>query len=155
MTISGNSRRSRAFTLLEVMIALAIGVLVLGACMPAFLNWAAERKLRSPLNDLAKTVARARFASLASGNAAILQLNEHGFSFGSNHFKFDPEVRVRLQTPGGNSDWQGFKEEKWTVYASGLCEPWKIEFSLANGSFVRSRLDPLTGNLEEEESLIR
>ena len=148
------SVRWRGFTLLEIMIALAIGTLVLGACIPAFLNWSAERKLRGPVNELAKMVARARFDSLTTGNSASVQLTDEAIVYGKARVALDPAVRLRYRAPH-DADWQVVKASQLKVYASGLCEPWLIEFALADGSYVRNRVDPLTGFFEEEESFIR
>lgn len=159
MTISVGKRLSRrtrrgAFTLLEIMIVLAIGTLVLGGCIPAFLNWSAERKLRSPVTELANFVSRARFDSLSSGNSATVRLTDQGMAYGKRTFRFDPSVKLRVRSPQ-DEDWRVPKEVNFVVFPSGLCEPWLIEFSLADGSYLRNRVDPLTGFLEEEESFIR
>jgi len=142
------------FTLLEATIALMIASLTLGACLPAFLNWNTERKLRAPLDALGTLMQRARNEAMISGTPSQLRFADGVFVYGSEQLTLPPDVRVRALKPG-TAAWQVTDQAVVGIQPSGLCDAWRFEFSLNDGSYVRMATDPLTGFFTEEASSIR
>lgn len=67
------SRRSRAgFTLVELLIVLAIAGLILAIGIPSLLNVLARQRLEGPVRDIATLAHRARQAAVSRGAPAVL-----------------------------------------------------------------------------------
>lgn len=148
------SRRA-AFTLLEAMIAIMIGSLVLGACLPAFLNWGTERKLRAPLAELGGMIQRARAEAITRGTTSRLGIGVGGFSREGEQAIMPDGVKLQILKPGTEKWTTPGKDAALRILSTGMCEPWRLEFSAEDGSFLRVAVDPLTGFVNEETSFVQ
>ena len=151
----GRSSFQAGFTLLEATITIMIASLVVGACLPAFINWNSERKLRGPANQLAELIQHARTDAVVNGVSKCVAIRNESFAYGSELVTLPTGIRIRAQGPATKELAAVGTNAGLIIQPTGVCDAWRVEFSLADGSHVRMAVDPLTGFLTEEASLIR
>ncbi len=152
---TGRPSFEAGFTLLETTITIMIASLVVGACLPAFINWGSERKLRGPADRLTVLIQKARTDAIINGVATRVDIGSASFTYGGEQLSLPNGVRLRTQPPATKSLDTPAKNAALIIQPTGVCDAWRVELSLADGSLVRMAVDPLTGFLTEETSFIR
>ena len=165
--------KRRAFTLMEMLVALAIiGVIVSGSFIAtSALN--EERTLRAPLNELRIMAKKAWARSMEEQRAWQIRLLKGKFvleprqaiqeedrkifkqtdeamgrSSGIDSYEIDQQVRMEVRH-WGEDQWHDPRPDSWVFEHSGLCEPINIRF-ISSFATVTVSFDPLTGSVAEE-----
>lgn len=155
-----DNRKQSAFTLLEIVMVLAIVSLLIGAAVPEISSMMLAEKLKAPARELEAMAVTARCNALAEQRPYQIILNQAGF---------------RLERPGGKAPMQEFHmakdvvfemaswpEEKWGrpeshiwyFPPSGLCEPIRVMFRKGDSYFMQ-KYSAVTGWDQEESFFIR
>ncbi|MES2705395.1 MAG: prepilin-type N-terminal cleavage/methylation domain-containing protein [Verrucomicrobiota bacterium] len=165
--------KRRAFTLMEMLVALAIiGLIVAGSFIAAgSLN--NEKALRTPLNELRIMAKKAWARSMEEQRAWQIRLvkdrfvleprqaiqtedqnyfkktdEEMGRSTGVESYILEPQIRMEVRH-WGEQQWHPPLPDSWVFEHSGLCEPINIRFISDAGSVTVS-FDPLTAAAVDE-----
>lgn len=157
MTTSGKRtmgplRSRRAYTLLEVLLALGVVAVLLGITIPYFSDSFGKTPGEEASDAFGKAVQSVRNSAMEKGEARHIGLFETGI-----HPEMDsvPEVRlpkgwkleVRRMTDSRFR--KPAKKEVWTFNGAGICEP--VTFKLRGPKeTVELLFDPLTGLVIDE-----
>lgn len=154
------SNRRNAFTLLELMLAIAIGVIVLAMAVPSLSSLLAERQLRESF-DLFN-----EFAQRGQENA-VSQQRSWVMIWLPEEVVLQPDNPTSEELMAGResatlklpiSEGEVYKMERpaaltkdapmeWTFWRSGVCEPVLVHYSGPGGKWT-ARYDALSGNGE-------
>jgi len=165
--------KRRAFTLMEMLVALAIiGLLVAGSFIAAgSLN--NEKILRTPLNELRIMAKKAWGRSMEEQRAWQIRLVKDRFvleprqaiqaedlklfqktdqemnrASGVESYVLDPQIRMEVRH-WGEEQWHPPLPDSWIFEHSGLCEPINIRF-ISDVASVTVSFDPLTASVVSE-----
>jgi prepilin-type N-terminal cleavage/methylation domain-containing protein len=169
--------KSRAFTLMEMLVALAIIGLIVSASVVATGALSDERKIRDPLNELRILGKRAWARSMEEQRAWQIRITANSFvlepkqpvhaddlklfkdvdaqmkrSSGIDTYQVDPEIRVEVRH-WGEAEWHTPRPDAWVFEQSGLCEPINIKF-ISEFATIAVSFDPLTAAVVSEEFLM-
>lgn len=168
--------KRRAFTLMEMLVALAIIGLILAGSMIAVGSLNDERNLRAPLNELRIMAKKAWARSMEEQRAWQIRLVADRFilepkqpvnaddlklfkdvdaqmkrGLGIDTYVIDPEIRMEVRH-WGEAEWHAPRPDPWVFEHSGLCEPINIRF-ISEFATVTVSFDPLTAAVSSEEFL--
>jgi prepilin-type N-terminal cleavage/methylation domain-containing protein len=168
--------KRRAFTLMELMISLAIIGLVFAAGFAGLAHTSDEAYLKKPWDELRPLAKQAWMSSLKTQNP-------HQITFYADRFVLEPKraareedrqlraaadahagrdnspVEYRLEPgfmveilPWTKRDWVRLEKDAsftWIFEQSGILEPIGVRFTTEHGT-IGGRFDPLTASVEEE-----
>lgn len=165
--------KRRAFTLMEMLVALAIVGIIISASVIGVGSLNDERNLRAPLNELRILGKRAWARSMEEQRAWQIKIlpdrfvlepkqpvnvddlklfkevdNQMGRSSGVDVYKIDPEVRVEVRH-WGEAEWHTPRPDAWVFEHSGLCEPINVRF-ISDFATIEVSFDPLTAAVASE-----
>lgn len=146
--------RREGFTLLEICLALAIGLMLILLAVPSISGLLAEQRLEKSSDDLQRLVGRARFMSVREQQAYALiwerdsirlaALEKTGVaesdSTSLDRLAFAEGETYKLKRPAA------FEKDPapvWTFWPSGLCEPALVTYEGSAGQW-EARYDALT-----------
>jgi type II secretory pathway pseudopilin PulG len=156
--------RVRAFTILEVCVVLFIIAVMFAVAVPTASHLLDEEKLQGPIREL-QTFARTarRDAMMEDRPYVVLLLNDSyvlrpvDVSKDSGHkplsYGLPAGVTFAIKRLG-DRDFAKQTDASWFFSPNGLCEPIRFLFQ-RKGDWVRFRVDPLTGTMQNEESYIQ
>lgn len=154
-SFSRNPKRTSAFTLLEILLALGLCAILALVSVPALEGWWAEYQLRTSADQLVKLVQSAKLEAERHGQAATVTLLKSG-----ERPPNSPDTRVHFFQEDGKFVWSlhqfgprspGGSASDIGIDARGYVDP--VTFRVANGArFVEYRFDFLTGHVTEEAS---
>ena len=106
--------RNKGFTLVELIVTVAIAAILLGVAMPAFQSTARNNAVRSTTNDLISTINLARQQSMSMRTAVTVSPAGGGWSDGwslefadnaaGEDADFTPRNNVSITSSAGNAD---------------------------------------------------
>lgn len=154
-------RNSHGFTLMELMMVVAIIGLLTAAGVPAFLSMTREAPLRKAVNDVMEMCSRARAQAILSGQTTTVVFHPRqrqvefngGTSPGQtvpsragraavNSTTFDP--RVTIEGLGiNNLDYTESDEARVHFFANGTCDEMTLVLS-SNGEYRKITLEVTT-----------
>jgi type II secretory pathway pseudopilin PulG len=149
---------ANGFTILEIVIVLAITVTLLGLAVPVMTGLIRGEELKAPARTLEAMAITARCNALAEQRPYQIVLEQKGFRLE----RVGGEVLSEYQLPGGvNFELATWPEEKWGrprrhvwyFAKSGLCEPIRVMFRKGDGYFLQ-RYSAVTGWDQDEELFI-
>lgn len=165
--------KRRAFTLMEMLVALAIIGLLLAGSFIAAGSLNNEKTLRTPLNELRIMAKKAWARSMEEQRAWQIRLvkdrfvleprqaiqaedarmfqktdQEMGRASGVESYVIDPQVRMEVRH-WGEEQWHPPLPDSWVFEHSGLCEPINIRF-ISDVATVTVNFDPLTASVVDE-----
>jgi len=153
--------RSRsAFTLLEIVMVLAITVLMLGMAVPAITGMLRAEQLKAPARELESMAITARCSALMEQKPYRILIDRTGFQL------IGPEsqgVLAKYTLPTGivfemaswpEEKWEAPKTKVWYFAPSGLCEPIRVMFRKGD-SYFSQKYSAITGWDQEESFFIR
>ncbi len=139
-----------AFTLIEVIIALAIVALIFVALVPLAAPSLSERKLRHAMDDLVAFVRSNRLAAESAGRDIVMQCQPAGLIVNQKTLAGRAEVsdlRLLVRFPGGKM--QRADGQAWRILPCGVVLPATLR--LEDGEkWMEADIDPLTGDITEE-----
>lgn len=146
-------KTARGITLLEILLALAIGALVSAAAVPAVSGWISERQFRNELSRLAEEVATLRRQAEESALSFTLWLgSEKDLPTplrNSNPPRYEPRAGFRLLREARDGRWLPASGTPLRIQAGGIVEPSLLRLE-KDGNYIVFRFDPFTGFLREE-----
>lgn len=152
-----------AFTILEVVMVLAITVLLLGLATPAITGMIKAEKLKAPARELEAMAITARCSALAEQRPYQIIIEQSGFQLIGPAKGSEEQVLARSAIPSGvtfemaswpSEKWQVPKRHIWYFPPSGLCEPIRVMFRKGD-SYFSQRYSAITGWDQEESFFIR
>ena len=162
-----SARPSHGFTLIEIILTIAILVLIIGALIPMTGSFFKSESLRETAMEVAYFVRGARTAAVTSGLPAILVVNQNSLilfpprvDLAEEQFAelaSPPEPKV-LQLPKDtrlelmtwpDTHWQKPEEAVWTFQASGLLTPNRVKV-ISGDYHIEFEFHPLTAEIREE-----
>jgi type II secretory pathway pseudopilin PulG len=138
-------RTSRAFTLIEIVIAIFILMLLLMLAVPSFTGVLADRRLRRSLDSFNNLVHEAQQRSLAEHRAYLLVM-------GTKSIELHPEALIKGDDPKPVAEFPigGAETVKlvlpaaltkdppaeWIFWPTGTCEPAEVQFTGRDGTWT-------------------
>ena len=146
-------RRYRAFTLIEIVIAVAILTVVLLMAVPSLSGVVADRKLRASLDSFNNLVRQAQERSVAEHRSYLIVWGDHEVMVQPEAFAKDEEKKavatfalergtvLTLTLPAALSSKPA---GEWIFWPTGTCEPATVRFAGRAGTWT-ANYSPLTG----------
>ena len=131
---AGQRLAPRAFTLLEVIVAMSIGLIVLGVSVLSISGVQDENRLRRQATDIEGTVREALFEAVTTQRPVRLALDGGLGGEGAVFVRRYGEAKFREARQG----------EFWEFSPTGICEPIEVRLVSALGE-IELAFDPLTG----------
>jgi prepilin-type N-terminal cleavage/methylation domain-containing protein len=148
--------RSRAFTLVEIIIAVAIMATLLLMAVPSLQGVLADRRLRASLDEFNKLVREAQERSVADHRAYLIVWTDKNVFLQPEAFVKDEERKAiatfelergtvfTLNLPAALSS---KPPGQWIFWPTGTCEPAIVHFEGRPGTWT-ANYSPLTGHGE-------
>jgi type II secretion system protein H len=148
--------RNRAFTLVEIIIAVAIMATLLLLAVPSLEGVLADRRLRSSLDEFNKLVHEAQERSVAEHRAYLLVwtdknvfLQPEAFAKDEEHkavakFELERGTALTLTLPAALSPKPA---GQWIFWPTGTCEPAVVRYTGRAGTWTAD-YSPLTAHAE-------
>jgi Tfp pilus assembly protein FimT len=146
------SRRA-GFTLLEICLALLIGVMLILLAVPSISGLLAEQRLKKSFEQFEQLVAAAKLQSVTEQRTYALAWDRKGITMGplgprepghdedaGNRLVFEKDESFDLLRPAAL---QKNAPSEWVFWSNGTCEPAQISFRGQAGSWLVN-YDPLT-----------
>jgi len=160
---SGNGGQG-GFTLLEICLALAMVVFLLGIAVPQITSWLTEERLRDPARDVELLARTARLRAIDTQKSWAVVIHPDSLSLalqpgeapeddgspnaGDLSRAIPSEVSVETQA-WGETSFSSPAEVRWVFHPDGLCTPLTVRFTRGE-SRIALRFDPLTADVAEE-----
>ncbi len=157
MTYSTQLHARRGFTLLEVCVAMTIGLLIIGFATLGISSIQDEQRLRRLASGIESTVRESlqqavtehRHVFIEFSNGQLVAPAQHGKKSGV--FAFDGTLSIRRY---GEKKFRAPRRgEVWQFAADGLCEPIELRITQSNG-VVEMSFDPLTGCARKKSIIV-
>jgi len=141
------------FTLLEIILAVGIGVVFMGGAVVFLSTTGGDRDLMQSRKMLEEAAGEAREKALGSGMQQRIRLDGRAVAGA----EFPGEVEMELVTPRdlarGRRDWARPEDYSWLITGGGLVEPIRVrlrhgenrdefEFNALTGESVTRRQEP-------------
>lgn len=143
------TKRSTAFTLLELCLALVIGSMVMLLAVPSIAGLLAEQRLKESFGRFDRMVATARRKSVTEQRTWTMAWDKSGITLRSADSSGEPDViRFPFRPDEGfelrrSASLRADAPAEWTFWSNGICEPARIAYHGKAGSWL-VRYDPLT-----------
>ncbi|HEV3393203.1 MAG TPA: prepilin-type N-terminal cleavage/methylation domain-containing protein [Chthoniobacterales bacterium] len=148
--------RSRAFTLVEIIIAVAIMATLLLMAVPSLEGVLADRRLRASLDEFNKLVREAQERSVADHRAYLIVWTDKNVFLQPEAFAKDEDRKAiaSFELEGGTvltlslpAALSSKRPGQWIFWPTGTCEPAIVRFEGRAGTWT-SNYSPLTGHGE-------
>jgi general secretion pathway protein H len=139
-------RRDEGFTLLELIVVLAILAGLAALVAPSFSRTVASARLRTAASDVRTTFARTRALAVASARerSAVFDLSRGAFGVDNEAVRLLPDtIRLGAVLPGGDRLDRGTVRIRF--FPDGGGEAVEISVTAQDGGSLRVTVDPLTG----------
>lgn len=164
------SRNRAAFTLLELMLAIAIALVVMLLAVPSVRGFSAERRLRDTFEKFDELARKAQLNAVTQQRTWALRIDESGVAIGPDEplpeEHGDSEEGAAPEQIGSSKD-ESYTllrpasllppkdtASKWTFWRSGTCEPVVVNYSGPDGTWA-AQYNPLTGHGEITDQQVR
>ncbi len=156
------SRSRAAFTMIELMLAVAIAVIVMALAVPSVRGLSAEQRLRATFEKLDDLARKAQINAVAQQRSWVLVWEPGMISLQPDA----PTAEEKEAGGGGTREDMAVGEEEsytlertwsllppkdtpgeWTFWRSGVCEPVRVLYQGPEGSWT-AQYNPLTGHGE-------
>lgn len=144
------------FTMIEIAIAVFIGLLLLGLAVPSINGVLADRRLRRSLDEINRLVATAQEFSVKERRAYLIAWEEGQLVVRPESLMEgeDPAPVTALQLQDGEAYEMKFPAAladdppaEWIFWPSGTCEPAEVSYKGRDGSWA-ANFSALTGRPE-------
>ena len=149
-------QRLRAFTLIEIVLAVFILMLLLLLAVPSLNGVLADRRLKRSLDGFNDLVRQAQQRSITERRAYLIVWSKKNVVLRPETFAKGEEVKAttEFQLDGGESlklllpaALSGKHPAEWIFWPSGTCEPATVQFKGHAGSWT-TNYSPLTARAE-------
>jgi type II secretory pathway pseudopilin PulG len=181
MQRSNRRRPGGGFTLVELVITIAIIMLILGAAVMSMGSLTNERRLREVTAELKDFAKKARAQAIVEQRAFQIEFQQTFFRVQALQQVGDEESAIQnlLLTEGeatraqelrrfnlpddiaveilrwNTQEWKPAVAQRWIFEHTGICEPVAIRVrSLSGAGYIEMQFNPLTANVELESSEI-
>lgn len=144
-----------AFTLLEILMVLAIIALLLGVAVPLTSGFSREQEFRDVMRGLLVLAKTARMDAMTTGHPAEvvfekqeIGLRRPGEEEVSETVKIPRNMRYTL-LPFGADKAERPDGQKWIFQPTGICEPVSVHLT-DDEAWMEWRFDPLTAGIADE-----
>lgn len=141
---------TRAFTLLEVCIAMGIGALMIGIAVMGVSGVQEEHRLRKTASAIETQVRQSLLEAIASQRPVRLALGAGA----ENATPLSAGGRLSIRRYGENRFRDPQRGEVWEFSPTGICEPIDLRV-LAPGGSIELAFDPLTGCARDRSILVK
>lgn len=131
-------RPAAAFTLLEMIVVLAIAALIIGVGAGAVSGLAEEHDMRRVAREAEGVFLKARTRTLASSMPQLINLEE-----------LENGLKLTVRR-AGTDVFVAALEQRMYLRPGGLCEPLTLRWQRGS-AWITATLDPLTGGFAEME----
>lgn len=138
--------RSEGFTIMELIVVLAILAAITALVTPSFSRTVASARLRSAASDVRTTLARGRALAVAAAKErnVAFDLTRGEFGVDNEAVRRLPEtIRLGAVFPGEERQDEGIVRVRFFPDGSG--EEMEISVTAEDGGTLRVTVDPLTG----------
>ncbi len=152
-----------AFTILEIIMVLAIIVLIVGAAVPEVSSMILGEQLKAPARKLEAMAITARCNALSEQRPYQIVIRQDGFHLERlddsrkegviSDFELSGDVVLEMAS-WPEEKWHRPKRHIWYFPPSGLCEPIRVMFRKGD-SYYLQKYSAVTGWDQEEEFVIR
>ena len=138
--------RREGFTLVELIVVLAILAGIAALAAPSFSRTVASARLRTAASDVRSTFARARALAVASARerSVVLDLSKGEFGVDNEAVRLLPET-IRLGAVLSGGDHRDKGSVRLRFFPDGGGEEAEISVTAQDGGALRVTVDPLTG----------
>jgi prepilin-type N-terminal cleavage/methylation domain-containing protein len=146
-------RRSRAFTLLEVIIAVSIFVILMSLAIPSLNGVLADKRLRRSYDGFNALVLQAQERAVTEHRPYLVVWHKEAVTLRPEGFAKDEEEKNTDELHLDNGEVLAISfpaalvkkpPGEWIFWPSGICEPAIIEFKGRSGTWT-AHYSPLTG----------
>ena len=146
-------RRCAAFTLFEIMLAIAIAVLLLALAIPSLSGLFADEDLRKSFDDFDRFVQQAQAQAIKERRTVLLVWEKDGIEVvsaksdaadvpaASAAFAFPDHGSIAIDRPAAL---EKNAPVEWAFWRSGACEPVRVFYESSAGTWTAD-YEPLTG----------
>jgi prepilin-type N-terminal cleavage/methylation domain-containing protein len=154
--------RAAAFTLLEIMVVIAIAALIIGIGAGAMQNVTEDNELRKASQAVEGIFMTAVHRAYTTSSAHVVAFDEQGVrllgstpqsSTAPASVTLPPGARLQLRRMGSDKLMPA-AGQRVLLRPGGLCEPLLLQFAW-QGSTLTASLDPLTGGFTDVEEFIQ
>lgn len=154
------SGRPAAFTLLEILMVLAIIALLLGVVIPLTSGFSRDQEFRDVMRELLVLAKTARMEAMTTGRPASVIFDKEGFALFRAGDDEEPSEIVKVPSnmsytlrPFGADKSLRPDGQRWIFQPTGICEP--VSVNLTDGeAWMEMRFDPLTASIADESYYI-
>ncbi len=142
-------RRSRGFTLFEILLALGIVAVLLGVTVPMVMESFGESQTETVTRLVEETTSAAHASALETGEARRLGLDDRGLvsmAQGIPHAELPEGWKLQVRRFSETRFRRPERGECWEFNGAGICEPLALRLISENES-VTLQFDPLTAQI--------
>jgi len=146
------------FTLLEVCVAITIGMLIIGAATLGISSVGEEHRLRKTASVIEATARATLQRAVTDHRNVFIEFSQDRImataSEGVNAGEYDLGGKLQIRRYGEKEFRTPRSGELWQFSADGLCEPLEIRITQKKGSIEMS-FDPLTGCARKKSIIVQ
>ena len=155
--------RRNGFTLLEILLAIMIGMLLLAIAVPSISGMMRDQKLKETFTKFDDFVRQVQQKSIERGQTLVMVWEEGGITVAildpsnpddrtaDEHFSFDDGAKWSLQRPAAlvkKPVWE------WPFWKSGACEPVIVNYEGSGGTWS-AEYSGLTGHGKLTDMIVK
>ena len=146
----------QGFTLLEMIVVIALMVIIAGMAAVSFASLEGESPVEEPANHLARMVRQASRAAVVQGRPIVIAFDKKGFGFvnesaagSQGRYSIPKGMKVSYQRWNGGRSWIPAEEFNWVFFPTGIADALRFRFDMPEGQ-AELAFNPLTGSVTDE-----